>query len=75
MPVGVWHTRESIRTALKKKPMKFNKLEEALNYISTKLSIPLEKWIKNANLLKSILYQKKLVDFTENLSTLISRKF
>jgi len=63
MPVGVWHTRESIRQALKKEPSKFNKLEDALKYISTKLAIPLENWIKSTHLLRSIIYQRKLIDY------------
>jgi len=60
MPVGVWHTRESIREAVKKKPLKFDRLEEALRYISTKLTIPIENWIRNAHLLRNFLFQKKL---------------
>jgi len=63
MPVGVWHTRESIRAAVKKQPMKFNDLKEALNYISTKLEIPLRDWVRNSSLLKSLLYQKKILNF------------
>ena len=63
MPVGVWHSRESVREALRKKPMKFEKLEEALKYISTKLEIPLKSWVRNSNFLKSLLYQKKLLHY------------
>ncbi|MGC8812196.1 MAG: Nre family DNA repair protein [Candidatus Aenigmatarchaeota archaeon] len=63
MPVGVWHTRESIREAVKKKPVVFATLEEALKYINSKLTIPLRSWIENATLLKTILYQKKLSEF------------
>jgi hypothetical protein len=63
MPVGVWHTRESIRAALRKKPMIFNKLEDALSYINSKLSLPIKNWVENASLLKTILYQKKISQF------------
>jgi hypothetical protein len=63
MPVGVWHTRESIRAAVKKQSMKFNDLKEALNYISTKLEIPLKDWVRNSSLLKSLLYQKNILNF------------
>ncbi len=63
MPVGVWHTRESIRVALKKKPRKFNSLEEALKFISTKLEIPIKRWIENTTLLKNLIYQKRINDF------------
>jgi hypothetical protein len=63
MPIGVWNVRENVRIALRNKPLKFNKFEEALNYISTRLEIPIKKWIENSNLLRKILYQKKLQDF------------
>ena len=63
LPVGVWNVRENVRMALKNEPLKFNKFEEALNYISTKLEIPIKKWIENSNLLKEILYQRRLQDF------------
>ncbi|HDD71423.1 MAG TPA: hypothetical protein ENF99_00350 [Candidatus Aenigmarchaeota archaeon] len=63
MPVGVWHTRESIREAVKKKPMKFDSLEKALAYISSKLEVPLRNWVKNSTLLKNLIYQKKILDF------------
>lgn len=63
MPVGVWHTRESIRSALRKKPVEFSSLNESLNYISNKLKIPLKGWIENTHLLKHIISQRKLTDF------------
>ena len=63
IPVGVWHTRESIREAVKKKPMKFDSLEKALVYISSKLEVPLRNWVKNSTLLKNLIYQKKILDF------------
>ena len=64
MPVGVWATRESIREALKHKPLKFNELNEALNYMSKKLTIPINNWIENTHLLRNMLYQRKLSDFS-----------
>jgi len=66
LPLGVWHTRESIREALKHEPNKFNTLEGALKHISSKLEIPLKNWIKNTHLLRNFLYQKKLLDFAAN---------
>jgi hypothetical protein len=63
LPVGVWNVRENVRVALKNKPLKFEKFEEALSYISTKLEIPMKKWVENSDLLKKILYQRKLQDF------------
>jgi hypothetical protein len=63
MPVGVWNVRENVRLALRNKPLKFNKFEDALDYVATKLEIPIKKWIENSNLLKNTLYQRKLLDF------------
>ena len=63
MPVGVWHTRESIRRALEKKPMKFDKFKDALDYISKKLEVPLSQWIKKSHLLKNLVQQRKLFHF------------
>ena len=52
IPVGVWHTRESIREAFKKKPLKFSKS-----------TVKMKDWIENSDLLHSLLYQRKLSDF------------
>lgn len=63
LPVGVWNVRENVREALKYKPLKFKSLEEALKYISSRLDIKIGDWINNSNLLKGMLYQRKLLDF------------
>jgi len=66
MPVGVWNVREAVRQAIKNKPIKFTTLNEALNYISKKLEIPIKKWIEHSNIIKNTLQQKRLVDFFKN---------
>jgi len=63
MPVGVWNVRENVKIALGKKPTTFNSIEECLQYISTKLNIKLDEWVKNSHLLKYFLYQKRLFQF------------
>ncbi|MDI6708080.1 MAG: Nre family DNA repair protein [Candidatus Thermoplasmatota archaeon] len=63
MPLGVWHVRENVRLALREKSNKFDSLEQALNYISTKLRAPILRWLRNSNLLKSLLYQKRIEDY------------
>jgi len=62
-PVGVWNVRLHVKETLKNKPLKFDKLENALKYISTKLDIPLKDWINNSYLLRNALQQRKLSDF------------
>jgi len=63
MPVGVWNVRQAVREAVKNKPMSFAILNEALDYTSKKLEIPIKKWIENSSVLKDTLQQKKIIDF------------
>jgi hypothetical protein len=63
LPVGVWNVRENVRLALRNEPRKFDIQNEALKYISSKLDIPLKRWIKNSAVLKNRLYQRKFEDF------------
>ena len=63
MPIGVWNVRESVRKALKEPFRKFDTLDQALIYISEKMDIPLQRWIRNSAVLKNQLYQKRLEDF------------
>ncbi|MEM5834229.1 MAG: Nre family DNA repair protein [Candidatus Aenigmatarchaeota archaeon] len=63
MPLGVWNVRENVKEALKNKPLIFDTLEKSLQYISTKLNIPLIKWIRNSFLLRKFLFQKRLSHF------------
>ncbi|MCD6330634.1 MAG: hypothetical protein J7L80_00330 [Thermoplasmata archaeon] len=63
MPVGVWNVRENVRRALKNESKKFNDLKEAVLFISSLLHIPIKKWIEVSELLKNVLYQRKLDDY------------
>ena len=63
MPIGVWNVRESVRKALREPYRKFDTLDQALMFVSEKMDIPLQRWIKNSAVLKSMLYQKRLEDF------------
>ncbi len=63
LPVGVWNVRENVRAALRNKPRTFDALKETLKYISSKLDIPMKRWITNSGVLKHRLYQRKLEDF------------
>jgi hypothetical protein len=64
MPIGVWNVRESVRKALKEPYQKFDSLEKALLFISEKMDIALQRWIRNSAVLKNQLYQKRLEDFS-----------
>jgi len=63
LPIGVWNVRESLRNALKKKPIRFEDINSTLNYVRKKYIIPMEKWIENSIILKEAFYQKKITDF------------
>lgn len=60
IPLGVFVVRETARHAYRDKPpVKFSTEEEALNYIGSRLRIPLSEYIKQSKVLR----QKKLSDF------------
>ena len=59
VPLGVWAVREMVREALEKKPLKFTTLQEALEYLKTKLVIPLSEYLKKSTILR----QKTLAEF------------
>jgi len=65
MPVGVWNVRENVRAALRKRPMVFNTLSEALSHIAARLEIPMSTWIKESWLLKQRLYQRRMDEFLQ----------
>ncbi len=63
MPVGVWNVRENVRAAVRNKPRKFNNLKESLDFISTRMDIPMDRWIKTSGVLKDMLHQRRIEDF------------
>jgi len=63
MPVGVWQVRENVRNAMRQPPYKFNSLESALKWMSTRFQIPLQQWIIWSEFLKNALFQKKITDY------------
>ncbi len=63
MPIGVWNVRESVRKTLKQQCFKFDTLDKSLVYISEKMDIPLDRWIRNSAVIKNQLYQKRIEDF------------
>ncbi|MBN2203164.1 MAG: hypothetical protein JW700_03190 [Candidatus Aenigmarchaeota archaeon] len=63
IPVGVWHTRESIRSAVCKVPEIFASMNASLDYLSKKLSIPMKTWVEKSTLLRKTIMQRTLSDF------------
>ncbi len=63
MPVGVWNVRENVRNAFRKTPRKFDTLNEAQSYISSKLDIKIKRWVNNSRILKDITCQRRIEDY------------
>ena len=59
IPLGVWVVREVVRTAMKNKPVKFLTQKEALDHISSKLKLPIKRYISQSKILR----QRRLTDF------------
>lgn len=66
MPVGVWQVRENVRNAMRQAPHLFSTLSESLKFIGSRFLIPMRRWISQSELLKDVLFQKKLTDFFSN---------
>ncbi len=65
IPLGVWNVREGMRQAMSKESMKFETMSEALAHAATRLRIPMQRWIAESHLLKNMLTQRRLSDFTK----------
>jgi len=63
MPVGVWQVRENVKNAMRQRPLKFNTLKEALERIASQFRIPLPAWIRESELIRNALFQKRITDF------------
>jgi DNA repair protein NreA len=63
MPVGVWNVREHVRTALRQKPRPFSTMKETLRYLSTRLDIPMERYVRIGEVLRYILRQRTFDDY------------
>ena len=63
MPIGVWQVRENVRNAMRQKPFLFKTLADSLKHVSGRLEIPLQRWIRQSELLKRALFQKRITDF------------
>jgi hypothetical protein len=63
LPVGVWNVRESIRSALRTKPNHFDTFNSALEFATSKLTIPLKHWLNNSTMLRNAFFQRKISEF------------
>ncbi|MCX8189624.1 MAG: Nre family DNA repair protein [Candidatus Diapherotrites archaeon] len=63
VPLGVWQIRENVRYALKQKPVCFCTLDDAIAFLSGKLKIPIEQYLKASELIKHFKKQKKIAQW------------
>ncbi len=62
-PVGVWQIREGIREALKGPFKEFERLENALSFACSSLSISKNEWIRNSETYQCVKEQKRISEY------------
>jgi len=62
-PLGSWQIRESIRNALKRKPMVYRSLREMLDTLSNFIIVNKDLILRHSVLLKAVLRQKRIIDY------------
>jgi len=60
-PLGVWVIRETVKNALKKKPLHFGDVDYAVKYVTQRVKG--KKWFTASRLLKQVKTQKRLTDY------------
>ena len=60
VPLGVWQIRENVRAAFKEKPLDFSTMDLALEFLSKKLSVPMEQYKKKSALIQHFKTQTRL---------------
>lgn len=63
MPVGVWNVREAVRLALKRRPLIYPTLRDALTRVGEVMAIPVRRWVRRSHILSDMLLQRRLEDF------------
>jgi len=63
IPLGVWVIRETMRDAMKKKPLTFQGRKLAFSYLSRKLKVPMKLYEKKSKLLDSLKHQTQLAQW------------
>ena len=64
LPVGVWNVREHVRETLQMEPIVMHSMGDMLKCIAEKLDINATGWIRNSKVLKEMMSQRKLREYT-----------
>ena len=59
VPLGVFNVRENVRNAMHQKPLEFEDMKAALGYVSTKLELPVKRFICQSDLLREELKSRQ----------------
>jgi hypothetical protein len=59
VPLGVFNVRENIKYAMENPYKEFENLKESLEYLGMKLKIPINKYVRQSNLLKELLRSRQ----------------
>jgi hypothetical protein len=59
VPLGVFNVRENVKYAMEQPYKEFEGLKKSLEYVGTKLNIPINKYVKTSGLLKELLQSKQ----------------
>jgi hypothetical protein len=59
IPLGVFNVRENIRSAMNEPYREFEDIKTSLDYISSNLKLPLDKFVKQSDLLRELLTSRQ----------------
>lgn len=63
MPVGVWNVRENVRAALKTKPLRFDTLDKAMDFVESVMDIKRDAWYRASGVLTDYRKQRRIEDY------------
>lgn len=63
LPLGVWHVREGVRTALRNQPYRSSSFVDVVRYISENMSVSLDVWFKVSRILRDQKCQTKITNW------------
>jgi len=66
VPMGVFNVRENVRNAMQQPAAEFEGIREVLRHLSGRFTLPMEKFVKEGDLLRSVLWERqcRLSDFS-----------
>jgi hypothetical protein len=71
VPMGVFNVRENVRNAMGNQPLEFGEMKDALAHISTRMKLPLQRFVEESTLLRNQMKtrQTTLSSFPDSTAT------